>query len=507
MIQLLSPLLLPLGIWLLVSATTATEWQRALSRWALIAVSIATLGFVGFGFGLGFGAYRWNAGAEQSPPLQGGLVVFVSLVGGLPQPVALAGLPQPLLFDRSAPTLWIALLHLPFVLAAALLTTSAIVLQGGRVSAVLVGVLTACVLLPLAFAALSPQGWLRVLSQLAAGSASVTLTSLSITGLVAGGASLGWLLALPRRQAVLERPSLPPIHVPWRAVAGALCVWAGSAEFAPQDAAINTSFFTLAAALSTAVLTAGTYTAFVAHEPDTLSAARAALGAAVTVAGTSLPFEWGLVAGFAAGIWATVGHYMVYERWRLADETGLVASLLVPAITGALISSPFALSAAALSIIVLVGVPLVSALGVAALLNPIRARWTSAPAAKRAVQLGAAPAEAASDRATNPESKVNSAPIQQEEAAPETTEGVFSVETQNAQDSAQETPEPTRRQGWLGDLLRRRRSDLSQPASARPAAQRVAYPYRIGGRSLPVRPVNASTDGADETSARSDKSA
>lgn len=477
--ETVSSLLLPLGMWLILSASAPTHLQRRLAAITMIALGVGTLSFVGFGYALMFGA---PAGGAQPAWVFAGTRGFL-LQGALDE----AGLAQ---FIGA----W------PLVTACAILFSGALAARARTIAVAGLVALVAGIAFPIAGCWMWASGWLQALGANAnLGDGAIDLGRIAVVALVAGAGAAAWIGALPRR-TVRGPGELPEVHFPARAVAGVLCVLiAGIPGGAPGLDAVMAMghFVNISLAVSAAILTAGAYTLFTTRNADVMTASRAALAAVIIASsGAALMPQWAMLAlGLVCGLLATVGYYAVREHLRLADDTGMLSCALAPAAIGMLATGvlgvaaqpgagQFVAQAAAVSSIAALAWTLVAlALTVAArarapLFLPEEIVVTTSPVA--AADAATAAAVGTEWTTSLPDLNVTYTRAQETTAADATdaADGK-AVPVQIA------AAEPARSEGGILAWLRRSTTTPETPKQPR----KTAYPYRVGGRRLATRPL------------------
>jgi Amt family ammonium transporter len=527
-IETASTLLLPLGIWLILSSGTPPQLHRRLAAAALIALAIASLTFYVAGFGLMFGG-AGLATASQSGDLSS-LRATLSLPGPT-RPWIFAGMDGFLLNNATHSgglTLFVS--YWPLAAACALLVAGVLAQSARTLAQVMLVAIVAGAVFPIAGCWVWGNGWLAALGEnLNLGQGVVDLGRLSVVGLVAGAGAVAWLGRAPQRSHINE-PALPPVQAPTRAVAGVICVLIGTIPpaFGLDSAIALGQFVNSSIVVSVAILTAGAYTLFTTRNTDVLSASRAALAAVfVASSGGALMPAWVLAAlGVACGLLATVGYYVVNERLRWRDDSAIVTSVFAASAIGMLATGLFANGVAGISgmlpvgdnlpdpgqfaaqaagliaialfsnaactgvlvIAAKLGQPLLQSAGVEETPVPV-------PVPAPAVSTAAALSEVT---AALPETSITYSPVAE---AAETGASV-EAETVDVVDSVEgaalplslapaPAPAPAKGKGLLA-WLRRSSPDALAPKQPR----RVAYPYRASGRRLTARPLAA--DGEDE---------
>lgn len=476
-------LLLPAGLWLLIAAGVPSQHHHRLAAAALIALAIGTLTLVAWGFAFAFGS-RWQALSLES---DGARWVFLGLHGFFLQ-------------DATDPESIGLLVRLwPLVAAGALLAAGAVPSYVRLAAVALFALLVCGLILPVIACWGWTDGWLARLGENAdLGRGWVDVGRLSTIGLATGMASLIWArLALPR-ELTPDTPRLPTTQFPVRAVAGVLLSMAGAAALGGYDTPALSSgqFVSGAVAVSAAILTAGLYTTFTTRHADVLSAGRAALASVFVTssAGALLPLPVVVGLGMVCGLLATIGYYVVHERWGWNDEAAIVTSVLAPSAIGLVCTGVFANgSYGVVGLLSRAELPtdqlLAQVLGIFAIalfaysvsrvaLWPLRVAPN--PAA-RTVRTSAEPASVLSKVVATPE------PAAMPTAEPAAAQD---APVASAQSTVNTAPKQTRR----GLFERFKRSNVAAPTPPK-QPRKVAYPYRVGGRPLSARPL-AAEDGS-----------
>jgi ammonia channel protein AmtB len=476
-------LLLPAGLWLLIAAGVPSQHHHRLAAAALIALAIGTLTLVAWGFAFAFGS-RWQALSLES---DGARWVFLGLHGFFLQ-------------DATDPESIGLLVRLwPLVAAGALLAAGAVPSHVRLAAVALFALLVCGLILPVIACWGWTDGWLARLGENAdLGRGWVDVGRLSTIGLATGMASLIWARLASPREPTPDMPQLPATQFPVRAVAGVLLSMAGAAALGGYDTPALSSgqFVSGAVAVSAAILTAGLYTTFTTRHADVLSAGRAALASVFVTssAGALLPLPVVVGLGMVCGLLATIGYYVVHERWGWNDEAAIVTSVLAPSAIGLVCTGVFANgSYGVVGLLSRAELPtdqlLAQVLGIFAIalfaysvsrvaLWPLRVAPN--PAA-RTVRTSAEPASVLSEVVATPE------PAAMPTAEPAAAQD---APVASAQSTVNTAPKQTRR----GLFERFKRSNVAAPTPPK-QPRKVAYPYRVGGRPLSARPL-AAEDGS-----------
>ncbi len=327
----ISALLLPLGIWLILSSATPKADENRVAVSGILTALVASLAFAASGFAL------------MSP---GGLTLAIS-----GQAWAVLGNTGFLMGGATA-----SLVHfvpqLALALACALLVSSVIARRANYLVQAAVSAVVGGVLFPIAGKWVLGRGWLATLGQhLNFGHGAVDFGGLATAALVAGIAGLALVSVLPRRQAA-PNAGLPIAQFPFRAISGAACVLMGSVTVFGSnpmlgklaDKATLSYFITLSLACAVAALCGLLYSRVTSPQTDSLCATRAMLAAVIMVSSGAgaLPVWVAAALGIVAGLLATVGLYIVHEKLHLDDDGALITSALLPGAIGFLVTGLFA---------------------------------------------------------------------------------------------------------------------------------------------------------------------
>ncbi len=476
-------LLLPAGLWLLIAAGVPSQHHHRLAAAVLIALAIGTLTLVAWGFAFAFGS-RWQALSLES---DGARWVFLGLHGFFLQ-------------DATDPESIGLLVRLwPLVAAGALLAAGAVPSHVRLAAVALFALLVCGLILPVIACWGWTDGWLVRLGENAGlGRGWVDVGRLSTIGLATGMASLIWARLASPREPTPDMPQLPATQFPVRAVAGVLLSMAGAAALGGHDTPALSSgqFVSGAVAVSAAILTAGLYTTFTTRHADVLSAGRAALASVFVTssAGALLPLPVVVGLGMVCGLLATIGYYVVHERWGWSDEAAIVTSVLAPSAIGLVCTGVFANgSYGVVGLLSRAELPadqlLAQVIGIFAIalfaysvsrvaLWPLR---VAPNPAVRTVRASAEPASVLSEVVATPE------PAAMPTAEPAAAQD---APVASAQSTVNTAPKQTRR----GLFERFKRSNVAAPTPPK-QPRKVAYPYRVGGRPLAARPL-AAEDGS-----------
>ncbi len=549
-------MLLPAGVWLMLSGATPPVQQRRLSAFALLDAALAALAFFTFGFALAFGAVGLVFPELGVPELNNG--VALRLPAEEPRDWVIAGARGFWLSDVATPAvLRLFLSALPLPLTAAMLVAAALMMARLWAHVMAVVALTG-VGVSLALAWTWAGGWLDALGRYGVlGAGFADLAHLSSVGCLIGAASVVIVLALPRRAVDLAAPeALPAVYFPSRAVCGALLALIGAAApLATREAQLGMSqFVNTVLVASVAVVVAAAYTTFTTRQPDALSASRAMLAALfASAAGAAwLPLWMLALLGVLSGLAVTLGHYLVVRTWRLDDTFGGVSSVAAPSALGSLavglfgsdgqmlglFAAPTSAQAVGQFWLQLLGVVAIGGLGVILAL-PLRAalrvmvvHTAASPVASQASespQPAAEPLAPSVAVSTMPDAQPTPEPALERvvstqpghplqdaalelavnlKVADEATvaaDSAAKVEAAPAAVSAQtpaataQTAQPRaslwlKMKTWLGATNDKR--DLKRQP---PPAQHRAYPHRAAGRPLNMRPLSATPKSEDDS--------
>lgn len=336
--------LIPIGITLVYWGAQPEEKGRRTTPLVMLALAVAVTGYwlTGFAFHLGgagvmapeaalSGLDRIWSPFDQTRGLGWGMVGLAGF--------ALSG-------DEVTPrALELFLSYAPLLSAAVALSVLALSAQPRWVMLVGAGLLAAWVW-PLAACWMWGGGWLAQLGATQGlGHGVVDFGGSALLLWLPATFAAGVLLSAPRRPERAQ-PGLPPTYAPMAAALGAWLAalgwlgWALGAPFHTYGATLAWSRTALSLLLSMAgaLFSALAYGWLVSGAPEPLLAGRGMLaGLAAALAGA--PFftpaaAFGL--GLLVGLLVPPVLYLVEERWRLADEAGLLALALSAALVGML---------------------------------------------------------------------------------------------------------------------------------------------------------------------------
>jgi len=338
--------LIPLAVVLVALGGMTGEDARMGAFLVPSIVALGALAYIAVGFALEFGGvglmdarhgfsdlvWEWSALPEQWGPYWG-MAGFAGwlLRGGAGTPDAVA-----LFFG-----------HLPWVLTAALIPALAVRRRVPRLIPLILIILTAGLLAPVAGNWVHGGGWLaRLGTTLGWGHGYVDFAGSAQVGLVGGGVGLAALLAFRLRREPVDGPvELPPVHMPVLTAMGAFLLLVGVGGWALNNPVYDVNALPVARILTNGLvgLAGGAalpvlYTWFVADVPHPgLALAGALAGWLAALAG--LPFlsaQMTLGLGLAAGLLTPFLVYLVREVARLDDPGGLVTVSLLGGTLGSL---------------------------------------------------------------------------------------------------------------------------------------------------------------------------
>ena len=253
-LEMVGGLLLPLGLWLILSAGVPTHLHRTLAAATLMALALSIVVYAAFGFAL----MHADAQSVFAIPTASGQRWFLAGSSGF----LLEGV------STSAEALDKFVLNLPLVLTAAIMLAG-FLSHRTRVFGLALMVLAVCgIALPLAGCWIWGNGWLQSLASASGfGTGTPDLGHLATMGVIIGTTSVILLLRLPKRAVGngSSLPELPEVELPVRAVAGVLCVLAASASFAQttgSETIILAQFVNTSIIVSIAIIVAGGYAVF-----------------------------------------------------------------------------------------------------------------------------------------------------------------------------------------------------------------------------------------------------
>jgi Amt family ammonium transporter len=328
-------MLIPVGLFLLAWGGMAPERARRSATVGALALALGTLGY----FAVGFAFHLGGAGLLSDQPGLTGLTRLFAGQGDLDW--GLIGLNGFFLSAGAATPEAFALFftYLPLVVSAVVLTALSMSGRARGWQMVVVGLLTAAVVFPLAACWAWGGGWLANLGlTLGRGHGFVDYSGSGVVYLLSGCGALGALLGMGYRLppgAPDEPDEMPPAHFPLLANLGALLFglgwlgWSLSTPFHVAGADLNLPRLAVNGLLGAAgaVLASQTYCWFTVGHADPLMSARGTAAGFVALAAAA-PFvpPWAaLVIGAVAGLLLPLGVYGVERLLRLPDSTATVA--------------------------------------------------------------------------------------------------------------------------------------------------------------------------------------
>ncbi len=343
-----TPLLLPLGIWLMMSAAIPHNKEGRIAASGLLAFALAACAFFSVGFGLMFGGI---GAVLDAPGLSRFVTYYTFPVAG--QAWGLLGLRGFLLNDATAPeALGLFITYLPLVATSAMLMAGLMARRSGFIAqAIVIGIVSG-IIFPIAGFWVWGGGWLAKTGlNLNLGHGVVDLGGLATTGLIAGVAGAVWLLLSPKRRRSVA-PDLPANHFPFRALSGGVLVLVGASSFVAGNPLYGARASAIAAPYAVNLVLAGVVATAVAlaysfvatRRADTLCAARATLAAVIIVSAGGPLFSAGLAAalGIVAALLATLGMYMVNEVLGWPDDNAVISTAGLAGAVGLLCVGLFA---------------------------------------------------------------------------------------------------------------------------------------------------------------------
>jgi Amt family ammonium transporter len=347
--------LVPVGFILISVAALEGEyaWNAALG--GLAAVALAAVAYWAVGFALHFGGVGL---VYNDPGLRQLVWEWSPLSTNWGTGWGVAGLGGWFLsgVNVSVLTYTLFLTNLPAVITAAALPVVALRGRAPAVVTLVLALLIAGIVYPLAGNWVQGGGWLGALGRnLGLGHGLVDFGGAGTVHLVSAGFALAALVVwIPRRRVVLiQRLELPPVHLPLLAVIGSLLVLAGNigwqwnnplqAEYLGELALIRGSVNSVLVAAG-GIIPPLLYTWFVTGQSEPMTCARGLVGG--VVAGLAVgPFVQPGVAfaiGMLVGAAIPFAIFVVDGFWHLDDATGVVVASGIPAIIGLLLVGIFA---------------------------------------------------------------------------------------------------------------------------------------------------------------------
>lgn len=343
-----TPLLLPLGIWLMMSAAAPRSKEGRIAASGLLAFALAACAFFAVGFGLMFGGIGT---VLDAPGLSRFVTYYTFPVAG--QTWGLLGLRGFLLGDATAPEAFgLFIAYLPLVATSAMLMAGLMARRAGFIAQTIVIGIVSGIIFPIAGFWVWGGGWLaRTGLNLNLGHGVVDLGGLATIGLIAGTAGAIWLLLSPKRRRSVA-PDLPANHFPFRALSGGVLVLIGASSFVAGNPLYGSKAGAIAGAYAVNLIVAGVVAAIIAlaysfattRRADTLCAARATLAAVIIVSAGGPLFSIALAAalGMVAALLATIGMYVVSEALGWPDDNAVVSTAGLAGAVGLLAVGLFA---------------------------------------------------------------------------------------------------------------------------------------------------------------------
>lgn len=341
-------LLLPLGVWLMQSGATPPNHEARVAASGLVTLALATLMYAAVGFGFMFG----GVGTVLNLPDLSRYVTYYTLPIGAQSwgIIGLRGFFLSGVNEVSAVQLFVT--YLPLVITCAMLPANFTLFKAGVGAQWVITLCISGLLFPLLGFWIWGGGWLASMGlNLNLGHGAIDLGGLSTAALVAGGAGLALLMFLPHHSDD-EQVKFPATFHPFRCLSGLICALMGAAAIAAGNPLLGASNEHIASAtllnggiaVSVAVLIALIYTVITLRKPDLAAAARAALGALIIVSagGVLLPAWAAVLAGLLAALLATAGLYAINHMLRWPHDAGLISNVLIPGILGMLFTGLFA---------------------------------------------------------------------------------------------------------------------------------------------------------------------
>lgn len=337
--------LVPVGLALLAIGAAQEERAEEVAVASVLALASAALAYWFCGFAFEFGGVAFVSGL---PGLQSLTAEWSPLDLAWGSGWGILGLRGFLLSGEAYhPDVYaLFLAHLPMVTTVVMVLLLILGRHVRRVVLLAIGCLVAGVIYPLAANWVWGGGWL----------ANLGVTSALGHGFVdSGGSGLTFLFSVlialsvlailrPQRQVEPGPARLPPAHFPLLMVLGCLLAWIGwpglllasplTAGFI--DPAVTTLNLLLGGA--GAAMAVSVYTWFVTARPDAMAVGRGVVAGLVAV-GSASPFvaSWAaILIGAVGGMLFIFSLYVWEHKAQLDEPSGLVATLGVPGIWGAL---------------------------------------------------------------------------------------------------------------------------------------------------------------------------
>ena len=343
----ITTLLLPLGVWLVVSSATPRQDENRIASSGMLALLITTAAFASFGFAFMFGNSGWWL--PHLAHLRSSLNVGLPT----PQPWSIVGLRG--FFFQGVPFAGLTL-FLPYLALAqtcAVLVNSAIAHRSSALTQIAMATAAGGVAYGIAGHWIFGGGWLAMLGQnLGFGHGTIDVGGMATVGLIVGAFAMVFVITQPA--IVSGNSNTPPspadTSFPFRTLSGALLILVGAIAVVASNPLLDSQTervvigfaINLLTASSVAGIFALVYTLFTSaeHKANLTSAALAMLAALISIssAGGLLPMWAAVLMGLVAGGLVTLGQYWVQVRLTRslgpvdAAASGLLTIVFVPAV-------------------------------------------------------------------------------------------------------------------------------------------------------------------------------
>jgi ammonium transporter, Amt family len=331
--------LLPIGALLVAWGGWTDDRSRENAVSALLVIAVAVIAYAAIGFAFQFG----GVGLRPDAPLGlRGLDRMWSPVSAANNPWGAIGLAGFLLNAQSTTSgdtalLFALFLHqLPIVITTALIPTLTLAGRARNFILVIIAIITAGIIVPIASMWSWGSGWLSTLgSAVNFGHGFIDPGGVSAAFFAAGMITLAILIALKIRQISTEPIELPRLIAPLRSIFGAIVfglgwlAWLLTDPFLQANRSIDLSFAAsnILLGASAATLLSLTYSWFTTGKPNVLLTSRGAMGGFIALAAAApfVPTWAAIVIGGIAGLWTPIGMFVI-DRVHLDDSSGSIAT-------------------------------------------------------------------------------------------------------------------------------------------------------------------------------------
>jgi Amt family ammonium transporter len=337
--------LLPIGVMMSAWGGLPPEQSRRAASVSLLALAMAIIAYTAAGFAFQFGGI-WHITQLDA---YRSLDQFWSVPDPTGSTWSVIGLAGWMLTGTLGPEALVLFLHqLPLVMVAAMIPMLALAGRAHNLVLVLVGLIVALVISPLAGHWVWGGGWLAALgNNLRLGHGYVDMAGAGAVYLSSGLLALLGLVTFPGPKAPSDpSPRLPGAHLPLLAVAGGVffglgwMAWMATDPFHPAGVSVNLSLAITNGLLaaSAATIVSQLFSWFASSRVEPLMAVRGWMAGWV-VASAMAPFvgaEATLITGALVGLLVPLVMYAADRLLHLDDATATVSVYGVPGLVGAL---------------------------------------------------------------------------------------------------------------------------------------------------------------------------